>query len=265
LFHVILSISPDIILIARKGVLFDMKILLLLIWLSLLGPHLYAQPPLYIGSAFEPPVSTPAQQGIVDQIVLEAFARLGREAVITHLPAERSLLSASSGINDGDLIRVDGLQNDYPDLVQVHESLINFEFVAFSKNSQIKMNDWEDLSGYSVGIVRGWKILEEKAVHSRLTKVDSLELLFPLLEKGRADLVIYERLAGLHAIQTMQLQDIFQAALPLKVQPMYLYLHRVHSDLVGPLVTVLKAMKQDGTFQGIFANRLSTLAVGEAQ
>ncbi len=239
--------------------------LVLLIWLILPVPSLYAQPPLYIGSAFEPPVSTPTQEGIVDQIVLEAFARLGREAVITHLPAERSLLSASSGINDGDLVRVDGLQNNYPDLVQVHEQLINFEFVAFSKNPRIRMNDWEDLSGYSVGIVRGWKILEEKAVHSRLTKVDSLKLLFTLLEKDRADLVIYERLAGLHAIQTMHLRDIYLAALPLKVQPMYLYLHRSHRDLVEPLVRVLKSMKQDGTFQRIFANRLSTLAVGENQ
>ncbi|MFO7813874.1 MAG: transporter substrate-binding domain-containing protein [Pelovirga sp.] len=242
-----------------------MKTLLLLIWLILPVSHLYAQSPLYIGSAFEPPVSTPAQEGIVDRIVIEAFERLGREAVITHLPAERSLLSASSGINDGDLIRVDGLQNDYPDLVQVHEELINFEFVAFSKNPQIRMNDWEDLSGYSVGIVRGWKILEEKAVHSLLTKVDSLELLFTLLQKDRVDLVIYERLAGLHAVQTMQLRDIYQTSLPLTVQPMYLYLHRAHSDLVEPLVAILKTMKQDGTFQRIFANRLSTLAVGEAQ
>jgi len=222
---------------------------------------LYGQGPLYIGSAFEPPISRTDQAGIVDRIVRQAFHRIGKEALITHLPAERSLLTASQGINDGDLIRVEGLQSHYPDLVQVDEKLIDFEFVAFSKNSQINIDDWKDLSPYSVGIVRGWKILEEKAAHSFLRQVDSLELLFTLLEKGRADLVIYERLAGTYAVRRMQIVDVYQTEEPLETQPMYLYLHRKHRGLVDSLVAALKEMKQDGTYQRIIIDGLEALGV----
>ena len=232
-----------------------------LLFMFLVSP-IYAERVLYIGSAFEPPVSTPDQRGIVDRLVIEAFSRIGVEALITHLPAERSLLNTSQGINDGDLIRVAGLQYQYPDMVKVHEKLIDFEFVAFTRDAQIRIHNWDDLSHYSVGIVRGWKILEEKAAHSLLTQVDSLELLFTLLEKGRADLVIYERLAGIYAIQAMQMGNVYQLEPPLEVQPMYLYLHRAHRDLVDPLVAALQEMKQDGTFERIFADALATLNDG---
>ena len=241
-----------------------MKTFLQIMWLILLmASPLYGQSPLYIGSAFEPPVSTLEQKGIVDRIVLEAFARIGEEALITHLPAERSLLNTSQGINDGDLIRVGGLQHQYPDLVQVHEKLIDFEFVAFTMDAQINIDHWNDLSRYSVGIVRGWKILEEKAAHSLLIQVDSLELLFTLLEKGRTDIVIYERLAGIYAIQAMQLGGVYQIEPPLEVQPMYLYLHRKHSGLVDSLVSALKDMKQDGTYHRIVVEGLETLINGD--
>ena len=238
---------------------------LLILLIVFLASPLYAEPALYIGSAFESPVSTPDQRGIVDRLVIEAFSRIGAEAVITHLPAERSLLNTSQGINDGDLIRVAGLQYQYPDLVKVHEKLIDFEFVAFTRDAQSRIDNWGDLSHYSVGIVRGWKILEEKAAHSLLTQVDSLELLFTLLEKGRADLVIYERLAGIHAIQAMRMRGVYQLEPPLEVQPMYLYLHRAHRNLVDPLVSVLREMKQDGTFERIFADALATLNDGGSQ
>jgi len=240
-----------------------MKILFcILLHLFVMVSSIYAQKPLYIGSAFEPPISRTDQTGIVDRIVRQAFERIGREALITHLPAERSLLNASQGINDGDLVRVEGLQKGYPDLVQVHEKLIDFEFVAFSKDSQINIDDWNDLSLYSVGIVRGWKILEEKSAHSLLTQVDSLELLFALLEKGRADVVIYERLAGTYAVQRMQLAGVYQLEEPLEIQPMYLYLHRGHGDLVEPLVSALREMKQDGTYARILAEGLESLNGG---
>ncbi len=224
----------------------------------------FAQNPLFIGSPFEPPISSPDQQGIVDRIILQAFAKIGREALITRLPAERSLLVAAQGINDGDLIRVEGLQRQYPNLIQVPEKLIDFEFVAFSKAAQVSVRDWDDLSPYSVGIVRGWKILQEKAAGALLTQVDSLALLFTLIEKGRADLVIYERLAGLQAIQSLQLKDIQQVEPPLETQSMYLYLHKRHKTLVAPLVEALRSMKRDGSYQLIIAEGLQPLIQGGA-
>lgn len=232
-----------------------------LLLLALITPAL-AQNPLFIGSAFEPPISSPGQEGIVDRIAHQAFARIGEDAQVTPLPAERSLINAAQGINDGDLIRVAGMQHYYPNLIQVPEKLIDFEFVAFSKDPRIRIDDWGDLSPYTVGIVRGWKILEKKLAGVPTTQVDSLTLLFTLLEKGRADLVVYERLAGIQASQGLQLKGVHQIEPPLEVQPMYLYLHKSHEALVDPLVAALRAMKRDGTYARIVAEGLRSLIQG---
>ncbi|SEA72948.1 polar amino acid transport system substrate-binding protein [Desulfuromusa kysingii] len=234
-------------------------VLLVTMFLLVFTSPLFAQSPLFIGSAFEPPISAPGQKGIVDRIVREAFARIGKEVLVTPLPAERSLINADKGINDGDLIRVTGLQRHYPNLIQVSEKLIDFEFVAFHKGPHIRIENWNTLAPYSVGIVRGWKILERNLSDAHLTQVESLSLLFTLLEKGRTDVVVYERLAGLQAIHDLGLKDISQLEPPLEVQPMYLYLHKRHKMLIAPLIEALKAMKQDGTYHKIVADGLQPL------
>jgi polar amino acid transport system substrate-binding protein len=214
---------------------------------------------IYIGSTNLPPIYAPDEKSIVDQLVRIAFAKIGRKARNVPQPAERSLINANRGINDGDLLRVAGLDKLYPNLVRVRVRLIDFEFVIFTKKTMPPIAGWDDLKPFSVAIIRGWKILERNVRGTaHLTKVEDAEHLFRLLESDRADIVIYERLQGYHVIQKLGLSGIQLLEPPLISRPMFLYLHKSHRPLIPALERALTQLIQDGTYEMIKTDVLSS-------
>jgi polar amino acid transport system substrate-binding protein len=219
---------------------------------------------IYIGSTNLPPIYAPDEMSIVDELVRIAFAQIGREAQIVPQPAERSLINANRGINGGDLLRVEGIDELYPNLVRVPVRLIDFDFVIFTKRAMPPITGWDDLKPYSVAIIRGWKILEENVRGTAyLTKVENAELLFRFLESDRADIIIYERLQGLHIIQSLGLSEIQVVEPPLVSRPMFLYLHKSHRLLIPALERALIQLIQDGTYERIKTEVLSSHQNGE--
>lgn len=203
------------------------------------------------------PLSNASQTGMADLIIIEAFRRLGINITIIHLPAERALINANEGIDDGDFVRVAGLSKLYPNLIQVPEKIMNFEFVAFSGRIDIKTENWESLEPYSIGIIRGWKILEENMVGSSwLTKVEDPYLLFTLLKNKRADIILYERLEGYGMIKKLGMDDVKALEPPLVLKEMFLYLHKKHSALSPLFATSLREMKKDGSYDSIIDRAL---------
>ncbi|HIJ91043.1 MAG: transporter substrate-binding domain-containing protein [Desulfobulbaceae bacterium] len=222
-------------------------ILLVLLLLGQTAP-LWAQQPLRLNTFAGPPLSTPEQTGYYDRILIEAFSRLKIPITIGHLPAERSLLNADKGIDDGDFIRVPGLEKRYPNLVMMAEKLDDFEFVAFTRSLNLSINSWEALIPYHVGIVRGWKILEENlATVKKLYTVKNQEQLFTLLKNDRAEVVVYAHKEGHGLLKQMGITDARVLTPPLAMRPMHLYLNKKHASLLAPLAAVLKKMKEDGT------------------
>ena len=71
---------------------------------------------------------------------------------------------ASSGtlkftrIDDADLLRIDGIEAQYANLIRVPERII--EFIAYARNPAIAIRGWDGLSSHAVGYVRGWRIFE---------------------------------------------------------------------------------------------------------
>jgi len=235
------------------------RLVLLIMSLFLLQARpLCAQPPLNLTTFTGPPLSTKDQTGYYDRILLEAFGRLKIPITITHLPAERSLRNVDNGIDDGDFVRIAGLEKRYPNLVMVPEKLDDFEFVAFTKTLDLPTSNWATLTPYHVGIVRGWKILEQNLAGAKeLTAVKNQEQLFTQLKNGRADVVVYARHEGNAMIKQMGITDAHALEPPLAVRPMYLYLNKKHAGLVAPLAAVLKKMKEEGTFTTIDRQTLS--------
>ena len=212
---------------------------------------------IYIGSTFRAPLSSPDEKGIIDQLVKTAFKQIGREARIVHLPAERSLINANRGINDGDLLRVEGIDKLYSNLIRVPVRLIDFEFAAFTKQQIPALSAWKDFKPYSVGIIRGWKILETNLVETAfLTKVENAEILFLLLESDRADIVIYDRIQGYGVIQKLRLLNIRVVEPPIITKPMFLYLHKKHRTLIPALAKMLSLLIQDGSYELIKGDAL---------
>lgn len=77
------------------------------------------------------------------------------------------------------------------------EKVLDNEFVAYTKRTDVRIRSWADLQPYAVAYATGWRIfdLNVKGV-KEITNTSSIVDLFPLLEKGRADVILMDRWQG---------------------------------------------------------------------
>ena len=220
-----------------------------------------AQNPLIIGTSYKLLFSTPEQDGTLDNIAREAFARIGIPVELPFLPAERSLLAANSGIHDGELNRIANLEKNYPNLVRVEESMMTFRFVAFTKNCNVQISSWSAFIPYRVGIIKGWKILEDNTGKlPQVTYVNSAQQLFTQLDKGRIDIALYGELLGYAQLHAMGIDDFTVLQPPLAEREMYMYLHKKHKTLAPLVAGALRSMKEDGTYNRLFMKATNHLS-----
>ena len=215
---------------------------------------------LILNTAFGAPISTPDRTGFFDRLMRAVFSALGHAVAIQSPPAERALMLADAGIDDGDGPRIPGLDNvwNYPNLVRVPEKLLDVEFNAFTLQEGIAVSQWDDLAAYQVGIVTGWKILEQKlAEHPGLVKVKDPDRLFLLLKNSRAEVVVIDRFSGVEAARHLGIEGLRILQPALVVTPMYLYLNRRHAGLARRVADELRAMKHDGRYRTIYRETLS--------
>lgn len=205
-----------------------------------------------LGTADGVPLAMADGSGFHDQVLRQAFSRLGIRMEKVQLPAERALRNADQGIEEGVYVRVAGLEETYPNLVMVPESVSEYEFVVFAKKPDLQVQSWEDLQGYEVGIITGWKILENNIRNAKgLLKVKNPELLFRALVDDKVEVIVYNRLDGYGAIKELGLNGIHAIDPPLAVRPMYLYLHRSQAALTSQVAEALRAIKADGSYAAI--------------
>jgi len=222
--------------------------------------QIYAGQTLIINTTGKLPLSSQDKTGFLDQIASEAFRRCDLKLETMQLPAERSLINANMGIEDGEMSRIAGLEKSYPNLIRVPETIMDWEFYAFSELEIELKGGWSDLANYSVAFINGWKILENNVpAEAEITKVKNAEQLFYLLARKRAQIVIYERWAGLRRIKQQELKSVRPIQPVLAKRKMYMYLHKKHQALVPKLAAALKSMKLDGTYDRLVKQVLEPL------
>ena len=223
-----------------------------------LGQALAQKPVLTIGTTHSPPLSLPDQSGMLDRMLKEAFLRVGVQVEFVTLPSERSLVLAETGKIDGDNNRVAGLTSRYPHLIQVPESNMTYEFMAFATKPGLTIKNWADLAPLKVSYITGWKILEDNVKATDVTKVATSEQLFSFLKKGRTEVVLFDRFGGSHHLKELGIKEGYAVEPPLAKRDMYLYLNAKHADLVPALARTLRAMKADGSHARFFASPKSS-------
>jgi len=240
-----------------------MKIIVSLIALAAMLAALPAQaePSLVLNTSYSAPITSPKKNGFLDLLYQELATRTGIKIEIQALPAERALVNANTGIDDGDVGRIAGLEKQYPNLVMVPEQVMPFQMGVFTRNASFAVNGPASLQPYDVGIVTGWKILERTIVgtRSRVT-VETGEQLFTMLDGNRIDVAVIERMQGIRLIKRMGFQNIKELQPPFLQGDWYLYLNKKHAALVPILAAELKKMKTDGTSQRLYEVVMSRYA-----
>ncbi|MFP4482894.1 MAG: substrate-binding periplasmic protein [Thermovirgaceae bacterium] len=213
--------------------------------------------PFTVSTSYKSLLSNPEQTGMLDLIVKEAFHRIGIEAEIVFTPTERSLADVDAGLLDAELNRIEGMEKNFPNLVMVPEPNMVMNFVAFSKKDYC-IDGWESIRDLHVGLVKGWKILEENTKgFPHVVTVPTETELFNMLDMDRIDIALYSKLTGYEQIYLRGFEGIRHLEPPLESRNMYLYLHKKHSDLIEPLARALKSMKEDGTWDRIVKDATS--------
>jgi polar amino acid transport system substrate-binding protein len=216
-----------------------------------------AAPTLVLNDPTNPPYTTSARDGILDVLVGEAVRRCGYSLQLVRLPAERGLINANDGIEDGDLSRIAGLEKSYPNLIRVPEKIFDMEFVALTRQHSLRTARWSDLEAVSVGHITGWKIFEQNLTpKTAVVTATTPEQLLDLLRLGRVDAALYSRWMGLALARSTGMGDVRVAEPPLATREMYIYLHKRHADLAPRLAEALRQLKREGTYQKIYDQKL---------
>ena len=204
---------------------------------------------LVLNSVATAPLTNDAGTGFLDIIANEAFRRNGIKLSLIRLPAERGLINANTGIDDGELLRIGGMEKLYPNLVPVPEKLMDMHFVAFSKDPSVKIDGWQSLKNYAVGFIKGWKILEiNTPKEAQIILARDSEQLFTMLEKNRIDVALFERLMGLEIIRHKKIQGARDLSPSLAVRGMYIYLNKKYKPLASKIAASLAALKSEGFY-----------------
>lgn len=212
-----------------------------------------------------PPFTTEAKDGFLDIVATEAFRRVGVTLQLVKLPAERGLLNANAGIEDGDLTRIAGLEKLYPNLIRVPEKLLDWEFVAYSKNPAIPAR-WSSIRQHIVGHVTGWKIYEHHLQGANhVVSANGPTQMFMLLARDRIEIALYARWMGHAYIKNLNLGGIHQLKPNLAKKEMFIYLNKRHSKLVPKLAKSLRALKQEGFYKRVQHEKLSVYRGTTAQ
>jgi polar amino acid transport system substrate-binding protein len=212
-----------------------------------------AEVTLRLGNSRYPPIVTASHDGVIDQIYQELSRRLGIKIIIDQVESgERVLINANSGIDDGDVGRGPGLEKRYPNLVIVPVPVYHYQMAVFSRNVDFHVAGAESIKPYDIGILRGWKILEDITRGARsVTSVESGEQLFTMLDKGRIEIAVFEKSQALAILNKMKISGIKLLKPSLLEGDFYLYLHKKHQELIPAITKELKNMQKDGTIKRI--------------
>jgi polar amino acid transport system substrate-binding protein len=201
-----------------------------------------------MNAAGAPPFVQADGRGFTNVVAQEVFRRAGLELQIVTLPAERALRLADGGQLDGELGRIGGLEAQYPNLVRVPEPITEVRFAAFARDAGIPA-DLPALRLRTVGLVRGWKYLEQAmAGAEHVVTASDPEQLFRLLALGRVEVALYESTMGTALAASLGLSGVRRLEPPLARREVFTYLNRKHAALAPALAAAIRSVKRDGFY-----------------
>jgi len=196
-------------------------------------------------------ISGAVNSDISMRVLSEAYKEIGFDVKFLPLPGERALRASNSGETDGEVFRIANVQKRYKNLIPVPTPINVLEGIVFTKNKNIKVNGWNSLKPYRIGIQVGIKFVERGTKGMNRTIVDSNEQLFRMLNAGRIDIAVVAYTNGVKAIKKLGVDGIKANKPAVQVYPLYHYLNTKHSSLVNKLDAVLKKMQSTGRIKEI--------------
>lgn len=206
-----------------------------------------------VTGALPPFSSVPGQPpGFLEALARAAFKRIDVDVEVSTVPVARALINVNEGLDDGDLFRIEGAEQTYPNIVRVPEKLFDSDFMAYTNRADIAIHGWADLQSYAVAYTTGWRIFDLNVKGAKeVTKVSSMGTLYPLLVQGRAEVVLADRFQWQWAMRQNG-YTTSPTGWPLATVGIYMYLNKSKLPLVPKIAQAIADMKADGTYQALY-------------
>jgi polar amino acid transport system substrate-binding protein len=197
---------------------------------------------------------------VISEVILrEAYGRIGIGVDIVKVPAERALIMADRGNVDGEVQRIDGINKKYTNLVQVYPSINFIEAAVFSSEASFRVDGWESLRPYTIGLVRGIKFAENNTADMDVYPAPDYEHLIAMLIGERVDIFVSPGVNGLYHISRLGVEGINRLEPSVMRFDLFHYIHKSRQGLIEKITPVLESMAASGELARIRNHVVSTL------
>lgn len=194
------------------------------------------------------------------EVILEAYRRIGYYARFEFFPGHRSIDMANNGDSDGDIARIGGTQKKFKNLVLVPTPIIHFKGVVFTKTITKKINEWKDLNGLRIGVIRGIQYSTIGTKGMSPSFAEDMTHLFKLLDQDMIQVAIAVSRAGqIEISRRFKKSDIHVIGEALYSGPLYHYVHKKNQNLVPELNNILQEMERQNEIKKIVETSFKNL------
>jgi polar amino acid transport system substrate-binding protein len=196
-------------------------------------------------------------------VIREAYSRIGVDVEFSSYSAAEAIATSNSGVVSAELQRIDGISQDYENLVQIPIPINIIQAAAFSIKYRFPISGWHSLRPYRIGIVRGIVFAERPTMGMNVSVANGYEELILMLENDEVDVGVMPRIQGLTAIHSAGNTEIIEMDGILETLFLYHYVHNSRLDLVESLTPVLKQMLLKGDTKRIREQVMATMKITE--
>jgi len=188
---------------------------------------------------------------VAQDILKEAYSRMGYKMIYDPQPAARALHRAEKGITDGAASRVKKMMLKYPSLIIVPVKLFEFRVSIFTKDKDMEAS-LDSLRDSRIGIRRGIKIVEAQTADMDTWSSTYTPELFEMLESDRLDALYIAKVDGVVTLTELRNKDkyrfneIVDLSPALINIPVYHFVHKKNKHLVEKLTKILGQMRDEG-------------------
>lgn len=190
-------------------------------------------------------------QAVGGEILAAVYSKLGIRLEFVAVPAKRALIESSEGRLDGEVQRVLDVANEYPTLLPVRESINYIEPSVFTRRVEFRVEGWESLRPYTIGIVRGVGSSERGTRGMpRVEAAPGMDQMMQMLASDRIEVAVNDRFSGMLVNNRLGLdRQLRVLSPPLQHIELYHFLHERHRALVPQVEAAVRQMKASGELE----------------
>lgn len=196
---------------------------------------------------------------IAGAMLSEIFRQANVPLVLVTMPAARSSVEADAGRVDGEVARVPSYGDAHPMLIRVDPPIDQLSISAyFKKTLRANIARKEDLIPYRVGYVHGLKATYDQVKDlPQFREAQSSKLLVLMLGANRFDAIVNNSASTDYYLFKLGYTDIEQVEL--SREPVHLFLHQKHRDLVPLIASTIQKMTTSGELTRVRKNAINQL------